>query len=140
MQFVKHQPAAHTDGDSLVYFRRSDVLFTGDLFDATRFPVIDLARGVSVQGLLDSLNAMVEMTCAPVPFPPREDGPIIVAGHGRVCGTTELIDYGDMVTIIRDAARLGLRSPGVAHDAVASEKQLQKHAGAREYRRTRADA
>jgi cyclase len=73
MQFVKHQPAAHTDGDSLVYFRRSDVLFTGDLFDATRFPVIDLARGVSV------------LTCAPVPFPPREDGPIIVAGHGRAC-------------------------------------------------------
>jgi cyclase len=99
---VKHLPAAHTDGDSLVYFRRSDVLFTGDVFDPTRFPVIDLARGGSVQGLLDSLNAIVEMTFAAVPFPHREDGTIIVPGHGRVCGTTELVDYRDMVTIVRD--------------------------------------
>jgi len=99
---VKHQPAAHTDGDSLVYFQRSDVLFTGDVFDPTRFPVIDLAHGGSVRGLLDSLNSMVEMTFAPVPFPDREDGTVIVPGHGRVCGTSELVDYRDMVTIIRD--------------------------------------
>jgi glyoxylase-like metal-dependent hydrolase (beta-lactamase superfamily II) len=99
---VKHLPMAHTDGDSLVYFRRSDVLFTGDVFDPTRFPVIDLSRGGSVQGVIESLNAMVEMTFAAVPFPHREDGTVIVPGHGRVCGTTELIDYRDMVTIIRD--------------------------------------
>ncbi|MDX1429654.1 MAG: MBL fold metallo-hydrolase, partial [Rhodothermales bacterium] len=64
---VMHQPAAHTDGDSLVYFRRSDVLVTGDVFDIRRFPVIDLDRGGSVQGLIDSLNRIIEMTFPSTP-------------------------------------------------------------------------
>jgi len=99
---VMHQPAAHTGGDSLVYFRRSDVLMTGDVFDVTRFPVIDLARGGSVQGVLDSLNRIVEMTFASTPFPFQEDGTLIVPGHGRLCAATDVVDYRDMVSIIRD--------------------------------------
>jgi len=99
---VMHQPSAHTDGDSLVYFRRSDVLITGDVFDATRFPLIDLARGGSIQGVLQSLNRIVDMTFDSTPFPFQEDGTVIVPGHGRLCGTTDLVDYRDMVTIVRD--------------------------------------
>jgi glyoxylase-like metal-dependent hydrolase (beta-lactamase superfamily II) len=99
---VMHQPAAHSDGDSLVYFRRSDVLVTGDVFDATRFPFIDLARGGSVKGVLDSLNRIVEMTFDSTPFPFQEDGTLIVPGHGRLCGTTDVVDYRDMVAIIYD--------------------------------------
>src|SRR5687767_12972530 len=56
---VTYQPAAHTDGDSIVFFRRSDVLVVGDVFDTTRFPFIDLARGGSVQGVIDSLNRII---------------------------------------------------------------------------------
>jgi glyoxylase-like metal-dependent hydrolase (beta-lactamase superfamily II) len=99
---VMHQPSAHTDGDSLVYFRRSDVLMTGDVFDATRFPLIDLARGGSIQGVLQSLNRIVDMTFDSTPFPFQEDGTLIVPGHGRLCGTTDVVDYRDMVTIISD--------------------------------------
>jgi glyoxylase-like metal-dependent hydrolase (beta-lactamase superfamily II) len=99
---VMHQSAAHTDGDSLVYFRRSDVLMTGDVFDATRFPLVDLARGGSIQGVLQSLNRIVDMTFDSTPFPFQEDGTLIVPGHGRLCGTTDVVDYRDMVTIIYD--------------------------------------
>ena len=99
---VMYQPAAHTDADSLVYFRRSDVVMTGDVFDVTRFPVIDLARGGSIQGVVDSLNRLVEMTFSSTPFPYQEDGTLIVPGHGRLCTTTDLVGYRDMVSIIRD--------------------------------------
>jgi glyoxylase-like metal-dependent hydrolase (beta-lactamase superfamily II) len=99
---VMYQPAAHTDGDSLVYFRRSDVLMTGDVFDVTRFPVIDLDKDGSIQGILDSLNRILEMTFPSTPFPYQEDGTLIVPGHGRLCTTTEVVDYRDMLSIIRD--------------------------------------
>lgn len=99
---VMHQPAAHTDGDSLVYFRRSDVLVTGDVFDIRRFPVIDLARGGSIQGLLDSLNRIIDMTFSSIPFPYQDDGTVIVPGHGRLCTQTDVVDYRDMVAIVRD--------------------------------------
>lgn len=99
---VMHQAAAHTDGDSLVYFRRSDVLMTGDLIDIRRFPVIDLGKGGSVQGLLESLNRIIDLTFASTPFPYEDDGTVIVPGHGRLCTTTDVVDYRDMVSIIRD--------------------------------------
>lgn len=99
---VMHQPAAHTDADSIVYFRRSDVLVTGDVFDIRRFPVIDIENGGTVQGLLASLNRIVDMTFSSTPFPYQQDGTVIVSGHGRLCTTTDVIDYRDMVTIVRD--------------------------------------
>jgi cyclase len=99
---MMYQPAAHSDGDSLIYFRRADVLITGDLVDMRRFPMIDVAKGGSIQGLVDSLNRIVDMTFSSTPFPYQNDGTVIVPGHGYLCGTTEIIDYRDMVTIIRD--------------------------------------
>ncbi len=53
---ILHQPNAHTDGDSLVFFRRSDVVSTGDIFVTTSYPIIDLDRGGSYQGVLDGLE------------------------------------------------------------------------------------
>jgi glyoxylase-like metal-dependent hydrolase (beta-lactamase superfamily II) len=99
---VMHQPAAHTDGDSIVYFRRSDVLMTGDVFDIRRFPVIDIGKGGSVQGVLDSLNRIIDMTFSSTPLPYQDDGTVIVPGHGRLCTTTDVVDYRDMVSIVRD--------------------------------------
>jgi glyoxylase-like metal-dependent hydrolase (beta-lactamase superfamily II) len=99
---VMYQPAANSDGNSLVYFRRSDVLMTGDIVDMTRFPVIDLEKGGSIQGVIDSLNRILEMTFSSTPFPYQEDGTLIVPGHGRLCTTTDVVDYRDMVSIIRD--------------------------------------
>ena len=100
-----HQPAAHTDGDSMVFFRRSDVLVTGDVFDQTRFPVIDREKGGSVQGVIDSLNRIIGITVPPVPFIWQEGGTVVVPGHGLISHEADVVDYRDMVTIVRDRIR-----------------------------------
>ena len=99
---VLRQPAAHSDGDSIVFFRRSDVIVAGDILDTTRFPVIDVARGGSIQGELDALNRLIDMAIPSTPIVSRDGGTYVVAGHGRVFDHFDLVDYRDMVTIIRD--------------------------------------
>ena len=94
-----HVPAAHTDGDSLVYFRRSDVLATGALFDPDRYPVIDVAHGGSLQGLLDGLNRILDIT---IPAFSQEGGTMVVPGRGRICDEADVVEYRDMVAIVRD--------------------------------------
>jgi len=96
---VFHVPAAHTDGDSLVYFRHNDVIATGDVFMTTTFPVIDLERGGSVNGVIDGLNRILDLA-----FPDfrLEGGTLIVPGHGRVSDSADVAYYRDMVTIVRD--------------------------------------
>ena len=99
---VMAQPAAHSDGDAMVFFRRSDVLVTGDIFDTTRFPVIDIDKGGSIQGEIDALNRIVKMAIPSVPLIWQPGGTLIVPGHGRVCDQADAVEYRDMVTIIRD--------------------------------------
>jgi cyclase len=96
---VFHQPAAHTDGDSLVYFRYSDVIAAGDIFVTTSYPIIDLQRGGNVQGIIDGLNRILDMSIAEYR---TEGGTMIVPGHGRLCDSADVAYYRDMVTIIRD--------------------------------------
>ena len=102
---VVYQPAAHTDGDSLVFFRRSDVVATGDIFVTTSYPFIDLERGGSIQGEIDALNRILELTV--VGFQ-DEGGTFIVPGHGRICDQADLLEYRDMVTIIRDRVQAAI--------------------------------
>ena len=94
-----HRPSAHTDGDSLVWFRGSDVIATGDLYTTTSYPIIDLERGGSIQGVVDSLNFILELA-----FPEfrTEGGTMIIPGHGRISDSADVGYYRDMVTIIRD--------------------------------------
>src|SRR5215510_5518727 len=92
-------PAAVTDGDSFVHFRGSDVVATGEVFDFTRFPMIDIAKGGSIQGLLAGLNRLVEMA---VPEFRSEGGTLFIPAHGRVGDIADMTYYRDMVTIIRD--------------------------------------
>jgi cyclase len=96
---VYHLPAAHTDGDSIVFFRRSDVISTGDIFSPGGYPFLDLARGGSVQGEIDALNRIIELT---VPAKYQEGGTYVIPGHGRLCEEADVVEYRDMVTIIRD--------------------------------------
>jgi len=96
---VIHQPAAHTDGDSVVYFRRSDVVSTGDLFVTTSYPIIDQQRGGSINGTLKALNYLLDLA---IPKDKQEGGTYIIPGHGRLCDEADLLEYRDMVTIIRD--------------------------------------
>jgi len=103
---VIYQPAAHSDSDSIVMFRRSDVIVTGDVFDVTRFPMIDVDKGGSIQGEIDALNRLIELTVPSIPMPWLEEGGTrVIPGHGRPCEEAELVEYRDMVTIIRDRVR-----------------------------------
>jgi glyoxylase-like metal-dependent hydrolase (beta-lactamase superfamily II) len=96
---IFHQPAAHTDGDSIVFFRRSDVVSTGDIFTPERYPVIDLDRGGKVQGVIDGLNMILDIT---VPADKQEGGTMVIPGHGRLCDEADVVEYRDMLTILRD--------------------------------------
>jgi glyoxylase-like metal-dependent hydrolase (beta-lactamase superfamily II) len=102
---VFHQPAAHTDGDAIVFFRRSDVVVAGDVFDTTRFPVIDIANGGGIHGEIAALQKLVDTAIPSVPIVSREAGTLIIPGHGRICDQLDVVDYRDMVTIIRDRIR-----------------------------------
>jgi cyclase len=102
---VLHRPAAHTDGDVVVFFRRSDVVVAGDILDTTHFPVIDVSRGGTVNGEIAALNKLVELAIPSVPIVSREAGTLVVPGHGRVCDQFDVVEYRDMVTIVRDRVR-----------------------------------
>jgi len=97
-----HEPAAHSDGDSIVLFRRTDVIAAGDILDTTRFPMIDVAHGGSINGEIDALNHLIELTVPPVPWVWREGGTYVIPGHGRICEQSDVVEYRDMVTILRD--------------------------------------
>jgi glyoxylase-like metal-dependent hydrolase (beta-lactamase superfamily II) len=96
---IRYQPAAHTDGDVIVFFRRSDVVSTGDIFVMDAFPMIDRARGGTINGLIAGLNTVLDIV---IPAPTQERGTMIVPGHGRLADEHDLLEYRDMVTIIRD--------------------------------------
>jgi cyclase len=99
---VLYQPAAHSNADSFVFFRGSDVVVAGDVLDTTRFPVIDIANGGSIQGEIDALNKLIELTIAPTPFIYKGVGTYVIPGHGRLCEQMEIVDYRDMVVLVRD--------------------------------------
>lgn len=96
---IFHQPRAHTDGDSIVFFRRSDVVSAGDIFVTTSYPIIDLDRGGSYQGVLDGLNHIMDIT---IPADKQEGGTYVIPGHGRLCDEADVVEYRDMMTILRD--------------------------------------
>jgi glyoxylase-like metal-dependent hydrolase (beta-lactamase superfamily II) len=97
--FMYHVPSAHTDGDSIVFFRHSDVIATGDIFRTDSYPVIDVNKGGSVQGVIDGLNRVLDLA---VPAHHEEGGTYVVPGHGRIGDEFDVLEYRDMVTIIRD--------------------------------------
>ena len=99
---IIHQPAAHTDGDTIVFFRRGDVIATGDIIDTTRWPVIDTKRGGTVQGELDALNRLMDLSILNLPLQWQADRTFLVPGHGRVYDKLDLLEYRDAVTVVRD--------------------------------------
>jgi glyoxylase-like metal-dependent hydrolase (beta-lactamase superfamily II) len=96
---IIHQPSAHTDGDSIVVFTRTDVISTGDLFTTTGYPFVDLQRGGSIQGIINGLNRLLDLA---LPDFRSEGGTMIIPGHGRLCDMADVAYYRDMVTIVRD--------------------------------------
>ncbi len=100
-----YQPAAHTDGDSIVFFRRSDVIMAGDILDTNGFPVIDIEKGGSIQGELDALNRLLKMAVSETPLVWQEGGTIVIPGHGRLCDQADVLEIRDMLTIVRDVVQ-----------------------------------
>ena len=96
---IEHPHAAHSDGDSFVFFRRSDVISTGDIFTPLKYPLISPQKGGSVNGTIDALNRIIDIL---VPEENEEGGTYVIPGHGRLCDRTDVVDYRDMLTIIRD--------------------------------------
>ena len=94
-----HEPNAHTDGDVLVFFRSSDVIAAGDVFNMNSYPGIDRARGGHVNGVIEALNRIIDLA---VSEQFTEGGTRVVPGHGRICDEFDVVEYRDMVTIVRD--------------------------------------
>jgi cyclase len=106
---ILHQPAAHSDGDSFVHFRGSDVVVAGDIIDTTRYPLIDIEKGGSIKGEIDALDHLIELAIPSIPFVYQEGGTYIVPGHGRVCDQADIVEYRDMIVIIRDVIQSMMR-------------------------------
>jgi len=122
---ITHPDSAHTDGDSIVYFRGSDVLAVGDVINMTSFPVIDAERGGTVNGLIEALNWILDQC---VVEHMMEGGTIIVPGHGRLIDTADAAYYRDMVTIMRDRVR-ELRKRGMTLDQIKATRPTRDYDG-----------
>jgi cyclase len=94
-----HVPDAHSDGDTIVFFRRSDVISTGDIYSTSRYPRFDAQQGGSVAGVIEGLNRILDIA---IPGENQEGGTVVIPGHGRLSDETEVANYRDMVTIVRD--------------------------------------
>lgn len=99
---IMHMPAAHTDGDSIVFFRRSDVISAGDVFVTTGYPVIDLEAGGTYEGVLDALNRLTDII---IPVYGQDGGTLVIPGHGRLSNLGDVLNYREMVVVIRDRLR-----------------------------------
>ena len=94
-----HAPAAITDGDTFVHFRYSDVIAAGDLYTSDRYPMIDVAKGGTVQGVIDGLNKILDVA---LPEFRHQGGTMVVPGHGRIGDSADVAIYRNMVSIVRD--------------------------------------
>jgi glyoxylase-like metal-dependent hydrolase (beta-lactamase superfamily II) len=97
-----HQPSAHTEGDSLVWFRGSDVIAAGDIYSTVSYPVIDVRHGGTINGVIDGLNRILDLSVAEFR---TEGGTLVIPGHGRLSDSADVAYYRDMVTIIRDRVK-----------------------------------
>src|SRR5436853_6516585 len=118
-----HPNSAHTDGDSIVFFRRSDVVSTGDIFMTTNYPIVDLQNGGSINGIIDALNFILDIT---VPAEKQEGGTMVIPGHGRLCDEADVVEYRDMVTIIRDRIQDMIKK-GMTLDQVKAAKPTRDY-------------
>jgi glyoxylase-like metal-dependent hydrolase (beta-lactamase superfamily II) len=97
---IYRAPLAHSDGDSMVYFRHSDVVSAGDVYSTARYPMIDLERGGSIQGVIDALNRLIYEVM--IPGPQNDGGTVVIPNYGRLSGYSDVVLYQETLIIIRD--------------------------------------
>lgn len=120
---IKYFPNAHTDGDSIVFFRRSDVIAAGDIFDTTAYPHIDIENGGNVQGVLDGLNWILAQC---IPRHEQEGGTFVIPGRGRLTDEHDVLEYRDMVTIVRDRIQ-GMIDAGMTLAQIQAENPTYEY-------------
>jgi cyclase len=120
---IIHEPAAHTDGDSIVFFRRSDVISTGDIFNTTNYPVIDVPGGGTINGLLAAVNHVIDLI---IPVYGQEGGTMVVPGHGRLSDLGDVLNYREMATIVRDRV-LDMKKKGMTLEQVKAAKPTRDY-------------
>jgi glyoxylase-like metal-dependent hydrolase (beta-lactamase superfamily II) len=103
---ILHNPNAVTEGDTMVWFRGSDVVATGEIFNQANFPYIDVEHGGTINGILNGLNTVLEIT---VPKHNQEGGTMVIPGYGRISDEHDVLEYRDMVTIIRDRVQVAIK-------------------------------
>jgi glyoxylase-like metal-dependent hydrolase (beta-lactamase superfamily II) len=116
--FIYHPEHAHSDADSYVLFRSSDVISVGDILTLASYPVIRADEGGSINGEIKTLNQIIDML---EPEENEEGGTYVIPGHGHVCDRNDVVDYRDMVTIIRDRVQ-NLVNKGMTLDQVKAAK------------------
>jgi cyclase len=120
---IIHEPAAHTDGDSIVFFRKSDVISAGDVFNTTSFPVIDVASGGTINGIIGAVNHLVDLI---IPVYGQEGGTMVIPGHGRLSDLGDVLNYREMATIIRDRIQ-DMKKKGMTLEQVKAAKPTRDY-------------
>jgi cyclase len=120
---VQHIDAAHTDGDSLVYFRGSDVIAAGDVFNMAGYPVIDTANGGSIGGIVKAANQLLDVI---VWEHMMEGGTMVIPGHGRLADVADVAYYRDMVTIARDRVA-AMKKRGMTREATVAASLMRDY-------------
>ena len=118
-----HEPNAHTDGDTVVLFRGSDVVSAGDIFTPDSYPFIDVANGGSIQGEIAALNHLLQLT---VPGHTQEGGTYVVPGHGRICDEADVVEFRDMTVIVRDRVQ-DLMKKGMTLDQIKAARPTRDY-------------
>ena len=120
-----HVPAAHSDGDTIVWFRRADIIATGDIYMTTTYPIIDVAHGGTIDGVIAGLNKVLDLA-----FPEfrSEGGTMIIPGHGRLSDMADVAYYRDMLTVIRDRVQDAIKK-GQTVEQVKAAKLTRDYDG-----------
>ena len=113
-----HAPAANTDGDSFVFFRHSEVISAGNLLSSISYPVIDIDKGGTIQGVIDGLNKMLDIAVAEYR---AQGGTWIIPGRGRLSDTADVASYRNMLVMIRDRVR-DLKKKGMTLEQVRAAR------------------
>jgi len=118
-----HEPAAHTDGDSIVFFRRSDVISAGDVFNTIAYPIIDVPGGGTINGIIAAVNHLIELI---IPVYGQEGGTMVIPGHGRLSDLGDVLNYREMATIVRDRVQ-DMKKKGMTLEQVKAAKPTRDY-------------
>lgn len=120
---IVHQPAAHTDNDSIVFFRQSDVISVGDVYRTTGYPYIDIEAGGTIQGTIEAANEIIDMI---IPVYGQDGGTLVIPGHGRLSNMGDVLNWREMLTIIRDRIQ-DMIDRGMSLEEVQAERPTRDY-------------